>query len=216
MQELMRSIDPQALKERQEAIFRALMRGGTQEVARHLAVLSLISERLQYDCDVNRHSLELVKVPIASGIMNPDLLAKSVRISADLPFDQSAGLYGLEHNEQGLPFRWTGPGRSFKFETAIDRSGEGQAVLRMVKSGHIDRRYLESMRIFVDGNSVTGKAVLDELPQISFKLPKRDASPATTEIVVECATWSPAEKGLGSDSRQLGVPFLDLSIEPAE
>ena len=43
-------------------------------------------------------------------------------IYASQLFDPQDGFYGLEFTHDGLPFRWTGPQRSFSFSICVDRT----------------------------------------------------------------------------------------------
>lgn len=214
MEDLLKLIDPQALKERQETIARSISRGGSEEIARYFAALSLLAERVLYESDVNRRSLDLINIPIASGILDGHMVLQSVRITAESPFDSGAGFHNLEHDSAGLPFRWTGPAPQFRIELMVDRSSARRGVLRMLNSGHLTAAYLGVMRIYVDGKLCPARASLGQFAQLEFSLPKRESSIASTSIVAECAVWSPSETEGSADTRRLGVPFFDLLIEP--
>lgn len=216
MQDLLNSIDAQELGERQAAILRLINRGGSQEIAKLLAALSLLTERLQQDSEVNRRSLEFVNIPIAKCLLEARPLASSVRLSAELPYDRSAGLHGLEHTAEGLPFRWTGPTSQSCFEIEIDRTVKCRASFRLVCAGHLTQSYLNSIQIYVDGQSRPKQCKADDFVQLEFELPERSGRIAGTSIMLECPVWSPTDaSGNTTDTRRLGVQFFDLTVEAA-
>lgn len=214
MDHLLNLVDQQALKSRQDAIIRALKRDGSQEIGRQLALLSLLAERLLYENEVNRSSLELINVPIMRGLLNGKLVTSRLHVTAEAPFDAVSGFHALEHDLKGSPFRWTGPSSQFKFELMIDRTRVCNAVLRMLNSGHLTLQYLNSMRVYVDGKNVPATPKITELVELQFAIPPRASSVSQSSIIIECPMWSPASAQNSEDTRMLGVPFFDLSIEP--
>lgn len=215
MEHLLNLVDQQALRSRQDAIVRALKRDGPQEIGRQLALLSLIAERLLYESEVNRSSLELINVPVMRGLLNGELVTSRLHVTADAPFDAASGFHALEHDLKGFPFRWTGPSSQFKFELMVDRTQRCNVVLRMLNSGHLTPQYLSSMRVYVDGKNVPTTQKVADLVELQFALPPRPAGVSQSSIIVECGMWSPASAQNSDDARVLGVPFFDLSVEPS-
>ena len=215
MRELYELVDAQVLGERQDAILRVINRGGTKEIAKLLALLSLLAERSQQDCDINRRSLEFLNVPIARALVKEKATVRTLHISAEAPFDSTAGLHNLEHDGSGTPFRWTGPTPQLKFEVEIDRSATCRGTFRLLKSGHITRAYLKAVQIYVDSKPVPFEAETADIVSLEFELPQRTGNLAVTSIILECPVWSPSDSGGSADTRRLGVPFVDLLLEPA-
>lgn len=214
MRNLYELVDAQALGERQDAILRLINRGGTKEVAKILALLSLLVEKSQQDCDINRRSLEFLNLPIARALVKEKPTVRALHITAEAPFDSTAGLHALEHDGSGTPFRWTGPTPQVKFEVGIDRTVPSRGTFRLLKSGHITRAYLKSVQIYLDGKSVPFEAEATETVSLKFEVPERSSNLAVTSIILECPVWSPSDTG-SADTRQLGVAFVDLLLEPA-
>lgn len=214
MQDLLNSVDAEALSERQAAILRLISRGGSAEIARVLAALTLLTERVQQESEINRRSLEFINIPIAKSLLDSRTLSRSVRLNAELPYDRTAGLHGLEHTVEGLPFRWTGPTSQSCFEIQVDRTVKCKASFRLISAGHLTQSYLNSIQIYVDGQSRPKQSKIGEFVQLEFELPERTGNIAGTLIVLECPVWSPVDAlGTATDTRRLGVQFFDLAVE---
>ena len=73
----------------------------------------------------------------------------SVIIDAAFSLSVECGFYYLEYDENGTPYRWTGPEPSFFFEVLVDR--KAPANLRMHYS-HIHSKEVEQfVQCYVDG-----------------------------------------------------------------
>lgn len=208
-------VDPASLRGRQEELLRRIKSGGADEIAKSLAILSLLAEKVLHECEVNRKSLEFVSIPVAKGIFQANSLPSKLRILAESPIGEGAGFHQLEHDPDGVPFRWTGPSSDFSFELGLDRSSNNRAVLRMLKAGKVNGAFLERIKVYVDGRPVGCSFSLGKMPFIEFQIPKRETTIAGTAIFVECDVWSPVQEEGSQDGRILGLPFVELAIEPA-
>ena len=122
-----------------------------------------------------------------------------------------AGFYDLEYTADGIPFRWTGPQRSFSFSVYVDRTKP--ISIRLEALAMIDMRRQGNICLHVDGTTLpfalewedtcyVGEAVLPAAPlrtvtRLTFALP-------TTLRVPDSTT----------DLRELGLGFSKLIIRP--
>lgn len=134
------------------------------------------------------------------------------KISAADSFPESAGFYGLEYDEKGRAFRWTGPDRNFWLQLFVDRSAPASFVLSFLDFFSNDP--IERLRAFVDGDEVqlSVRRNADGYEAVG-PLPMRDDAGGTVLTFVIPSLASPAARER-PDSRMLGMRFLALSVEP--
>jgi hypothetical protein len=124
-------------------------------------------------------------------------------------FEPQEGFYGLEYTNEGTPFRWTGPQRSFSFSICVNRTVPLAVELELMTM--IDELRQRTLSLFVDGVPLpfrleadtagyVGRAVLPVAPsktitKLTFVVPTTLRAPSPT-----------------SDSRELGVAFARLTI----
>jgi hypothetical protein len=127
------------------------------------------------------------------------------RISADMLIDAADGFYPLEWTPNGLPYRWTGPKREFRFAFRVNRSLDASFQLTCIAvHGGVGP---ESVTARVDGRFVqTSVRHVPEGFQILGPIEKKPSS-RSVEIVFEMPTMSIASE---SDSRLIGLAFTAL------
>jgi len=136
-----------------------------------------------------------------------------VSIDAAGSFLDGVGFYGLEHDDNGVPFRWTGPETHFSFAFFIDRSAPRQFsfVFGWVSA---DSPVTE-LRCFADG----GEEVVLTLTRngsgdvATGVLPAKKGRGGSVLTFVCPKMQSPQSRG-EADSRLLGVAFRVLTIQP--
>ena len=215
MEGLARYVEVDELKGMEESISQVVRRGGTTEIVKRLAVLSLAVEKMFEELGVQRQTLDLICVPIATEAAPAAFCPKSVQVTAEMLFDHSAGVHQLEYDRIGTPFRWTDATSTFNLEVLVDRSTAVTGRLRLLPDDYLNDAHLNKVHLYVDGIHCSMRVERSNFIELCFDLPARHAAPMVTRIQVECPVWSPSQVGEGSDERSLGVPFLDLNVEPA-
>jgi len=141
------------------------------------------------------------------------VLAKSVCIEADQLFKPTDGFHSLEHVEGGLPYRWTGPGKTFRFAVFVDRATS--LGFELVLLGTFTEDTLKSIQCHVCGVPVDVQIEhLGVHPVVTGVLPAVNAPVRTLlEFSVE-KTISPASiSSDNTDERKLGVMFHRLTVQ---
>lgn len=141
-----------------------------------------------------------------------DDLPRSITIEASFALPAEAGFYWLEYDNNGRPYRWTGPEPLFFFELFINRRYPLDMRLRYSKLQEPGDGKL--IRCYVDGKELESELTeIDGEFEVSAVIPERDLLGGTI-VMFECANvQSPSEKGNSDDSRKLGLSFRWLKID---
>ena len=137
-----------------------------------------------------------------------------VSIDAANSYLGALGFYEVEHDHNGVPYRWSGPERQFSFQIFVDRRESARFTL---KFGQIYANApLEGLLCFADGERVelTVKRVAAG-HEAKGLLPLRKDSGGSVLTFLCPATESPEERGF-ADRRQLGISFRVLTVEAME
>ncbi len=141
---------------------------------------------------------------------------RSARIDAGMPLSPMLGLHSMERDGSGRPFRWTGPGRDFRFDVHLDRTVGVKFVLRLAFAS--DTR-VGTIRAHSDGIEIpltrVTKARITELGGVLF--PRTVLGLTRLEFSVDQTFRpQPAERAT-ADERELGVAFREIEfIEASE
>jgi len=138
----------------------------------------------------------------------------TITVDAGLPLRKDQGLYELEYDQLGHPYRWAGPERSFHFDLHLDRTVPLELRIRLGKhpigTG-------EGLRCFSDDVELP----LVRGPSIAFVeftavLLPREILGATRLNFVAAQSFVPKlAEGEAGDSRTLCVLFYELKVAPA-
>jgi hypothetical protein len=131
-------------------------------------------------------------------------------IQAAQLLEQQQGFYELEYDDEGGPFRWTGPQRHFSFRVNVDRRLPLAIELDVIWL--VDEARQRDLNLLVDGNLLPfhlrrggagyhGRALL----------PPAERQAATTLTFVVPITLQPSP----ADTCRLGIAFRKLTIRPA-
>ena len=138
--------------------------------------------------------------------------AERARIDAAHSFLDTVGFHALEQDENGMPYRWSGPERTFAISIFVDRRRPMAFALcfgRLYSDAP-----LELLRAFVDGEDAgLSIARLPNRYEARGLLPPREEPGATVLTFVVPEMQSPADGGL-ADERQLGLSFECLCVDP--
>ena len=131
----------------------------------------------------------------------------AARVDAGMPLDESNGLYHIEYDGHGHPFRWTGPAPSFHFDLHLDRSGPLRFTL---VAGHGVGQTHEPLRAFCDGAELPleMQEAPDRTEYAAVLLPRETLGLSRLQFLVP-TTFKPP-----GDVRTLGVTFKELLIMP--
>lgn len=117
-------------------------------------------------------------------------------------------LYALEFTSDGIPYRWSGPGKSTLFMLSVDRTKERQLEIGIL--GAICPDVLAQVTLHID--EVETQALLTE-SNLTATLPSLKTAQNITEIILTLATTvSPNSINGSIDTRLLGVAISGLSI----
>jgi hypothetical protein len=145
-------------------------------------------------------------------------LPHTLGIEADHLLNPEDGFYNLEHDGRGRPYRWTGPGRAFRFTLYIDRSAPHRVTAAFFSA--LDPTVFGAVQCYVDQKPVkTAYAFEGETHRICADIPARpaDAGVRTTVTFMLPEVRSPRDLDPKSnDARLLGLAFSSLSVSPIE
>ena len=134
-------------------------------------------------------------------------------VEAGMPMPADHGFYALERDGVGNPFRWTGPSQAFHFDFHLDRSVPLRFVLQMPLWGgdHAAGLRATSDDITLPLVRRTGNRVLD----FEGVLMPREALGVTRLTFIADHVSTVTSETDENATRQLGVPFLRLSVSEA-
>ncbi|MFO1340063.1 MAG: hypothetical protein U1F53_17860 [Burkholderiaceae bacterium] len=185
-------------------------------LARELAIGRLAVAELGQQLAALRGELDTIKlVQRTRDILLPQARSqyagrRKALVEAGMPMPPERGFYALERDGVGNPFRWTGPGPAFHFDFHLDRSVPLRFVLQMPLWG---AEHAQGLRAFSDDidlplNRRSGNRMLD----FEGVLMPREALGVTRLSFVAERVRTVASETEDNATRQLGVPFLRLSI----
>lgn len=188
-------------------------------LARELAAQRLAQAELEQELAVLERELEAVRlVQKSRDILLPQARAqyagrRKAAIEAGMPMPADRGFYGLERDGVGNPFRWTGPTPSFHFDVHLDRTVPLRFVLQMPMWG---AEHANGLRAVSDDMTLPllrrpGNRVLD----FEGMLLPREALGVTRLTFIADHVSTVAAESEDHAARQLGVPFLRLTISEA-
>jgi hypothetical protein len=186
-----------------------LLRGLVDELAKlhqRCAELGRLIEQLQVQQNFSGQLFALE----AEANFGPQL-PSHLEIHATQLLEPQDGFHGLEYDNNGVAFRWTGPQRQFSFRVSIDRRIPLIVELEVMRVA--DELRQSDLSLLVDGSLLPvpllrvgpghlGRAVLPAAAQ--------RGTTTLTFIVPRTLGPDPA----AADQRELGVAFRKLTIRP--
>jgi hypothetical protein len=139
-------------------------------------------------------------------------LPTQLHIYAAQLLEPQEGFYSLEYEDDGVPFRWTGPQRHFSFRVNIDR--QMPLVIELEVRWLMDEPRQRDLNLLVDGHIFPFRLMPGGPGFIGRTvLPATDRQAMTNLTFVVPAT---VRLGFGAaDQRELGIAFRKLAIQPA-
>lgn len=147
----------------------------------------------------------------SAAILDADL-PREIKISADHRLDADAGFYWLEHNGEGVPFRWTGPNTVFEFGLVLSRAAPMMIKIEMMAT--VDEKNIDEAQCFVDGKRVEVSSTCNETGA-GFVL-QCIAPPRSRPGLTALKVYTPYVRSASGDDRAIGVAFSSLSVQQAE
>jgi hypothetical protein len=151
------------------------------------------------------------RVAAAETTVAAEQYPRKITVDAADSFQGALGLYNLEYDSDGAPFRWSGPDEQFSFRFFIDRRAPVRFTLVFGKI--FAEIPPEHLRCFVDGESseLTFHHRVAAGYEAHGVMPLRRDSGGSVLTFAVPATGSP---DIGSqDQRRLGVLFRRLTVE---
>lgn len=150
----------------------------------------------------------------AQGVQNS--MASEARLDADEYISCAHGFYELEYNDSGVPYRWTGPGKTFQFWLNLERSTDKNIAI--VVGAPFIHEAMADVIVTANGQTLeteftssdTGSILNCRLPALPFP----NVLPILLKVHLK-KTISPQEAGLSDDIRRLGVQFFALEVTNA-
>lgn len=133
-------------------------------------------------------------------------LPTTVSIEASELLFPADGFYALEYDDQGRPYRWTGPQQTFCFNVWVDRNRALSLDLHTIGFGASENA--NGLRAIIDGSCFEARPTESGF-RVSEIPPRPEPGPTT--IVIEVAKML---KPAGEDLRTLGVLFHRLYLSP--
>ena len=185
-------------------------------VLNELAGLQLSVENIEFQLKVITSHLLMPDRLLPGCAVSGTQAGTRLEIDAEFPLPTEQGFYPLEYNNNGVPFRWTGPGAFFYFDVFVQRQQKSKLELQVINT--ILDKNVDNLRCFVDNVEVSlshhrakklysFQGVIPAFPssgssRISFLIP----NPVKTSDVYP-------ETG---DNRVVGVAFSKLIVQPDE
>jgi hypothetical protein len=126
--------------------------------------------------------------------------------------DAADGVWFLEYNQAGIPYRWTGPGHFTRLRFHVDRTAPLRLRFHFISLG----RNGAGDRLSVDIDNAVHVLSEDGSPLTLATRPvaPRAQSGPTDVFLHVPVLFSPSESGL-NDMRTLGVALARVEVEPA-
>ncbi|HEV8689465.1 MAG TPA: hypothetical protein VGQ91_04145 [Ideonella sp.] len=190
-----------------------------EALARELATGRLALAELTQELAGVKRELDAIRlVQKSRDILLPQARAqyagrRKAVVEAGMPMPSDRGFYGLERDGLGNPFRWTGPTQAFHFDFHLDRSVPLRFVLQMPLWG---AEHAQGLRAICDEMTLglvrrSGNRMLDFEGML---LPREALGVTRLTFVAEHMSVASSDADEGA-TRQLGVPFLRLSVSEA-
>ena len=139
------------------------------------------------------------------------IFPKVLTLGAADSLQGARGLYQLEYDSIGRPYRWTGPEADFSFQFFVDRSVDLGFFLAFGE--HSANIPVDGMRCFGDGTEIAVKIRhTKDGYELDGCLPARIGRGGSVLTFVCPTIASPAEYDGSTDKRLLGVTFRSLRI----
>jgi hypothetical protein len=188
-------------------------------LARELAAGRLAAADLVQEIATLRREIDAIKlVQKSRDILLPQARSqyagrRKAMVEAGMPMPADRGFYALERDGVGNPFRWTGPTPAFHFDFHLDRSVPLRFVLQMPLWG---AEHAQGLRATSDDITLPllrrqGNRVLD----FEGMLLPRETLGVTRLTFIADHVRTVASDTDENATRQLGVPFLRLSVAEA-
>jgi hypothetical protein len=188
-------------------------------LARELAAGRLAITELTQQIAGLQHELDAIRlVQKSRDILLPQARSqyagrRKAVVEAGMPMPADHGFYALERDGVGNPFRWTGPSQAFHFDFHLDRSVPLRFVLQMPLWGG---DHAVGLRAMSDDMTLplvrrAGNRVLD----FEGLLMPREALGVTRLTFITDHVSTVTSDTDESATRQLGVPFLRLTVAEA-
>lgn len=188
-------------------------------LARELAANRLALSDLNKELSALRRELDSVHlVQKTRDILLPQARTqyagrKRAAVDAGMPMPPDRGFYALERDGVGNPFRWTGPGTAFHFDFHLDRSETLRFVLQLPLWGDEHAKGLRAMSddiVLPLLRRPGGRAVEFE----GMLLPRETLGVTRLTFIADHVSQASGDAE-GGATRQLGLPFMRLSISEA-
>lgn len=125
----------------------------------------------------------------------------------------AAGLLPVETSDNGISFRWSGVDPRIALTLPVDRARAWE--LHILLFALIRPEFARQMRIHVDGQAVAHRFARDGAVFVASARVPAAPGKGAVQITLELpATHSPAELGLSTDRRPLGVAITELRFVP--
>ena len=138
-------------------------------------------------------------------------------IGADHLLDAADGFYGLEHDPEGRPFRWTGPTLQFRFTLYVDRTAPRRLEVSFLWA--CDPEMFPAIQCFVDRKALPVRYTNDGATHrlIVDVSARTTADPGATTVICVLPKVISAKQmdPKSQDNRTLGVAFRELRIAAA-
>jgi hypothetical protein len=186
-----------------------LLKGLVDELAKlHLlcAELGRLIQQLQVQQNFSRHLLAL-----EAGADFGPRLPSQLEIYASQMLEPQQGFHSLEYDDNGVPFRWTGPQRQFSFLVNIDR--DMPLIVELEAMWMLDESRQSDLNLMVDGSILPCRLRRAGSGYIGRALLPAAAEQGTTTLTfILPTTLRPDSTAI--DQRQLGIAFRRLAIRP--
>ena len=135
-------------------------------------------------------------------------LPGTVRLESSHALHNAAGLYHLEYDADGTPFRWSGPESHFSVPMFIDR--RNGAEFRIEFGALYAEGDVADIQCLVDAELVTTSVTRQGTGyELAGRLPVRTGAEGSVLTVVLPAMSAPTDRG-ENDHRKLGISFRRL------
>jgi len=178
-------------------------------------VKELALQRLTQD-ELVRNLTSMKAYMTMRDILLPEAMARyegirQIKIDAAMPIKPEKGFYGIEHDEKGNLFRWTGPDNSFFFDLHLCRTKPLKFNLNLARWGTAPTNRI---RCFADNKEIP---LIRKLTSLAIEysgvlLPSEAMGVTRLEfLVARMFKPNPAD----DLSPLLGVVFVNFSVDPA-
>jgi len=178
----------------------------TREIALQVETIKNLNDKIAAIQNLVEASGVIDKLVVDGG--NSVLLPNACAIDMTCLPPYITNLYALEFTSDGIPYRWSGPGKTTTFTLAFDRTKDKHLEISIL--GAICSDVLADFSLQIDGTEI----VVDITEStINATLPSRQSNRSFTEIVLRVATTvSPNSLNGSNDRRLLGIAIARISV----